>query len=64
MFIGVYKNLENLVISHVLDYVYSQSQAVVKPVKYSRVSLNFTIKNNFFKSNLNMSKFFIALGFS
>ena len=48
-------------------------QTVVNPVKFLRASLNFTIKNIFFKSNLNTSKFymhwtttpqsFIALGF-
>ena len=49
-------------------------QAVVHPVKFLKASLNFTIKNIFFKSSLNTSKFyviwttipqsFIALGFS
>ena len=48
-------------------------QTVVNPVKFLRASLNFTIKNIFFKSNLNTSRFymhwtttpqsFIALGF-
>ena len=48
-------------------------QAVVNPVKFLRASLNFTIKNIFFKSYLNTSRFymyqtttpqsFIALGF-
>ena len=48
-------------------------QTVVNPVKFLRASLNFTIKNIFFKSNLNTSIFymhwttipqsFIALGF-
>ena len=49
-------------------------QAVVKPVKMLRASLNLSIKNIFFKSNLNTSRFymlwtttpqsFIALRFS
>ena len=43
IFIGFYKNLENLVISHVLDHT-----GCCKPGKFLRALLNFTIKNIFF----------------
>ena len=66
--IDVYKNLENL--SFLTSWII---HAAVNPVKFLRSSLNLTIKNIFFKSNLKRSRFymiwtttpqsFIALGF-
>ena len=61
-------------LGHVIRFVsYSQSKDLADPVQGLRSSLNFIIRNIFFKSNLNTTKFymiwtttpqsFIALGF-